>query len=259
MTKRGRPTVRVTVSPSERTTPEQWTRRRATAQGDPARADRLGMRRGRSNSVIATELRITRQTVGRWRHRFVEKRLDGVVNEPRPGTPRRLTDAQVEQLIVDTLEKTPPDATHWSTRTLAKELTLSHATVGRSWWAFGLQPHRSETFKWSRDPLFIDKVRAQDEGAMRRRTAPIRPDDVWLAGAPYPRLPTPWDDLPVRRARCRHRQGHGGGSSSTSESGGRPAPRGVKCRWKRGWRANYRRTRGVCVSRSCRTLASIVC
>jgi transposase len=98
-------------------------------------------------------------SVGRWRRRFVQKPLDGLVDEPRPGTPRRLTDAQVEQVIIDTLEKTPRDATHWSTRTLAKELELSHATVGRIWRAFGLQPHRSETFKLSRDPLFVDKVR----------------------------------------------------------------------------------------------------
>jgi transposase len=160
MAKRGRPTVRVTVSPSERTTLEQWARRRTTAQGLAQRAQIvLACATGRSNSEVATDLRITRQTVGRWRQRFVEKRLDGLVDEPRPGTPRRLTDAQVEQVISDTLEKPPRDATHWSTRTLAKELALSHATVGRIWRAFGLQPHRSETFKLSRDPLFIDKVR----------------------------------------------------------------------------------------------------
>ena len=81
------------------------------------------------------------------------------MDEPRPGTPRRLTDVQVEQVIIDTLEKRPRDATQWSTRTLAKELALSHATVGRIWRAFGLQPHRSETFKLSRDPLFVEKVR----------------------------------------------------------------------------------------------------
>ena len=104
-------------------------------------------------------MRITRQTAGRWRQRFVQQRLDGLVDEPRPGTPRRLSDAQVEQVITDTLEATPRDATHWSTRTLAKELDISHATVGRIWRAFGLQPHRSETFKLSRDPLFVDKVR----------------------------------------------------------------------------------------------------
>src|SRR5688572_10344783 len=160
MAKRGRPTVRVTVSPSERTTLEQWARRRTTAQSLAQRAQIvLACAAGRSNSEVATDLRITRQTVGRWRRRFVEKRLDGLVDEPRSGTPRRLTDSQVEQVITDTLEAPPRDATHWSTRTLAKELKLSHATVGRIWRAFGLQPHRSETFKLSRDPLFIDKVR----------------------------------------------------------------------------------------------------
>src|SRR6187549_1183497 len=160
MAKRGRPTVRVTISPSERTTLEQWARRRTTAQGLAQRAQIvLACAAGHSNSEIAGELRITRQTAGRWRQRFVQKRLDGLVDEPRPGTPRRLSDVQVERVISDTLEKTPRDATHWSTRTLAKELELSHATVGRIWRAFGLQPHRSETFKLSRDPLFVDKVR----------------------------------------------------------------------------------------------------
>ena len=160
MTKRGRPTVRVTISASERMTLEQWVRRRTTAQGLAQRAQIiLACAAGRSNSEIASELRLTRQTVGRWRHRFVEKRLNGLVDEPRPGTPRRLSDAQVEQVITETLEQRPRDATHWSTCTLAKELALSHATVGRIWRAFGLQPHRSETFKLSRDPLFIDKVR----------------------------------------------------------------------------------------------------
>jgi transposase len=110
-------------------------------------------------ATIARELRITRQTVGRWRQRFLERRLDGLVDEPRPGAPRRITDAQVERVIIDTLEKPPRAATHWSTRTLANELDLSHATIGRIWRAFGLQPHRSETFKLSRDPLFVEKVR----------------------------------------------------------------------------------------------------
>src|SRR5690349_6256407 len=101
MTKRGRPTVRVTVSPSERTVLEQWARRRKTAQGVVAQRAPivLAAAAGRSNSEIATELRITRQTAGRWRRRFAEKRLDGLVDEPRPGTPRRLSDAQVEQVI----------------------------------------------------------------------------------------------------------------------------------------------------------------
>jgi transposase len=119
----------------------------------------LGCAAGQSAPTIAAALRITRQTVGRWRGRFVAKRLDGLVDEPRPGAPRRITDAQVEQVIIDTLEKRPRDATQWSTRTLAKERDLSHATIGRIWRAFGLQPHRSETFKLSRDPLFVEKVR----------------------------------------------------------------------------------------------------
>ena len=160
MAKRGPRPVRVVISPSERTMLEQWARRRTTAQGLAQRARIvLACAAGHAAPAIAAELRITRQTVGRWRRRFLQKRLDGLVDEPRPGTPRRLTDAQVEQVIIDTLEKRPRDATHWSTRTLAKELALSHATVGRIWRAFGLQPHRSETFKLSRDPLFVEKVR----------------------------------------------------------------------------------------------------
>jgi len=114
MATRGRPTVGVTISPSERTTLEQWARRRTTAQGLAQRAQIvLACAAGRSNSEIAIELRITRQTAGRWRQRFVQQRLDGLVDEPRPGTPRRLSDAQVEQVITDTLEATPRDATHW--------------------------------------------------------------------------------------------------------------------------------------------------
>lgn len=160
MAKRGRPPVRVIISPSERTTLEQWARRRTTAQGLAQRARIILLcAAGHSTPAVAVELRITRQTVGRWRGRFLAKRLGGLLDEPRPGTPRRITDAQVEQVIIDTLEAKPADATHWSTRTLAKRTELSHSTVGRIWRAFGLQPHRSETFKLSRDPLFVDKVR----------------------------------------------------------------------------------------------------
>jgi len=160
MAKRGPRPVRLVISPSERMPLEQWARRRTTAQGLAQRARIiLGCAAGQSAPTIGAELRITRQTVGRWRGRFVAKRLDGLVDEPRPGAPRRITDAQVEQVIIDTLEKRPRDATHWSTRTLAKERDLSHATIGRIWRAFGLQPHRSETFKLSRDPLFVEKVR----------------------------------------------------------------------------------------------------
>jgi transposase len=135
-------------------------RRRTTAQGLAQRARIvLASAAGRTDIEIARELRLTRQTVSRWRRRFQQKRLDGLVDEPRPGAPRRITDAMVERVIADTLETTPRDATHWSTRTLAKQVAVSPSAVGRIWRAFGLQPHRTETFKLSKDPLFIEKVR----------------------------------------------------------------------------------------------------
>ena len=113
MAKRGRPVVRVTVSPSDRTALEHWARRRTTAQGLAQRAQIvLACAVGQSNSEVAAALRITRQTVGRWRQRFVDKRLEGLVDEPRPGTPRRLTDAQMERVMIDTLETVPRVATH---------------------------------------------------------------------------------------------------------------------------------------------------
>jgi transposase len=101
----------------------------------------------------------TGQTVGRWRRRFVARRLDGLLDEPRPGTRRRTSDAEVERLLALTLETTPKAGTHWSSRDMAKTCGLSQSTVSRIWRAFGLQPHRTETFKLSQDPLFVEKVR----------------------------------------------------------------------------------------------------
>ena len=158
--RRGRPTDRVVISPTERTTLEQWTRRRSTAQGLATRASIvLACATGRPDTDVARELRVTRQTVGRWRHSFQAHRLDGLLDEPRPGAPRRITDAMIERVITDTLETTPRDATHWSTRAMAKHVGLSQSAIARMWKAFALQPHRVETFKLSKDPLFIDKVR----------------------------------------------------------------------------------------------------
>jgi transcriptional regulator with XRE-family HTH domain len=97
--------------------------------------------------------------VGKWRRRFIDGRLDGLLDEPRPGGPRRIGDVQIEQVIVKTLESKPRDATHWSTRSMAKATGLSQTTISRIWRAFVLQPHRSETFKLSTDPLFVEKVR----------------------------------------------------------------------------------------------------
>lgn len=97
--------------------------------------------------------------MGKWRRRFLERRLDGLLEEPRPGAPRKISDAEVERVVTQTLETKPPHATHWSTRGMAKALGLSQTAVSRIWRAFNLQPHRTETFKLSTDPLFIDKVR----------------------------------------------------------------------------------------------------
>src|SRR4051812_29629407 len=111
------------------------------------------------NMAVARELGVTDQTVCKWRGRFIKKGVAGLLDEPRTGVPRTITDAQMEALIVKTLESTPRDATHWSARSTAAATGLSRATVGRIWCAFGLQPHRTETFKLSTDPQLIDKVR----------------------------------------------------------------------------------------------------
>jgi len=114
---------------------------------------------GLKNTEIAQRLGIDHATVRKWRSRFAQRRLDGVLDEPRPGRPRTITDEQVEEVIVRTLETTPKDATHWSTRSMAREVGLTQSAVLRIWRAFGLQPHRVETWKLSKDPQFIDKVR----------------------------------------------------------------------------------------------------
>src|SRR5499433_2033728 len=156
----GRPTPPVVLTAEERLTLEQWARRPTTAQGLAQRARLvLACASSQTNGEIAAAAGVTRQTVGRWRHRFVRKRLPGLLDEPRPGAPRKITDAEVERVIALTLERTPRDATHWSTRAMAKRSGLSQTAVSRIWRAFGLQPHRRETFKLSKDPLFIDKVR----------------------------------------------------------------------------------------------------
>jgi transposase len=114
---------------------------------------------GFTNTAVAEELGIAHQTVGKWRSRFVKRRLDGLLDEPRPGAPRTVSDEEVERVVTLTLESTPRRGTHWSTREMAGHVSLSHSTINRIWRAFGLQPHRSETFKLSTDPLFIEKVR----------------------------------------------------------------------------------------------------
>jgi transposase-like protein len=114
---------------------------------------------GESNAAIAGQVSIRPHTVGKWRKRFVERGADGLLDEPRPGTPHKLSDQQIEQVLTRTLESRPEAATHWSTRDMAKACGLSQSTISRIWRAFSLQPHRVESFKLSRDPLFIEKVR----------------------------------------------------------------------------------------------------
>src|SRR5438094_2657721 len=156
----GRPIPPLVVTEDQRATLESWTRRRKTAQALALRAKIiLACAEGKPNGVVARQTRVRQQTVGKWRSRFLSRGVDGLLDEPRPGTPRRLGDAELEQVLTTTLESLPRDATHGSTRSLAQQSGLSRSTINRIWRAFGLQPHRSETFKLSKDPLFIDKVR----------------------------------------------------------------------------------------------------
>src|SRR5438309_1375519 len=156
----GRPIPPLVIKEDQRATLESWTRRRKTAQALALRAKIiLACAEGKPNGVVARQTRVRQQTVGKWRSRFLSRGLDGLLDEPRPGTPRRLGDAEVEQVLTTTLESLPRDATHWSTRSLAQQSGWSRSTISRIWRAFGLQPHRSETFKLSKNPLFIDKVR----------------------------------------------------------------------------------------------------
>ncbi len=158
--RRGRPRQFLTITEQERETLERWARRPKTAQALAQRSKIiLACATGATNTEVADQMRVTRQTVGRWRVRFCNKRLDGLLDEPRPGAPRQITDEHVERVITMTLESTPRDATHWSTRSMAKACGLSQTAVVRVWQAFGLKPHRVETFKLSKDPLFIEKVR----------------------------------------------------------------------------------------------------
>ncbi|MFE2554401.1 IS630 family transposase [Streptomyces sp. NPDC059355] len=139
---------------------QSWVRRRSSAQSLALRSRIvLESADGHAIAEVARRLGITTDTVRAWRRRFLERRLDGLCDEPRPGVPRKITDADVERVIAKTLEETPKGATHWSTRSMAAATGMSQSAISRIWRAFALQPHRAETFKLSKDPLFIDKVR----------------------------------------------------------------------------------------------------
>jgi transposase len=156
----GRPKVALILTDDERVRLDSLAHRSRTAPQLARRARIvLACAEGQDNKVVAKRLRMSQTTVCKWRGRFIRDRLDGLYDEPRPGTPRRISDEQIEQVIVRTLEQTPRGATHWSSRDMAKASGLGRTTVQQIWRAFGLQPHRSETFKLSNDPLLIEKVR----------------------------------------------------------------------------------------------------
>jgi transposase len=151
--------VQITLSDEERSVLESWTSRRKTAQALVLRARIVLAAAGQlTNAEIAEREGVSRPTVTKWRSRFAERRLEGLVDEPRPGRPRTITDEQVEQVVIATLESTPRDATHWSTRSMAREMGIAPDSVMRIWHAFGLQPHRREKWKLSKDPQLIEKV-----------------------------------------------------------------------------------------------------
>jgi transposase len=156
----GRPTTALILSGEERDYLERQVRRRRASRSLSERC-RIILRcaDGISSKVVAAELGMHEHTVGKWRRRFLRDRVEGLLDEARAGRPRTINDDQVAAVIERTLRSTPADATHWSIRSMATATGFSHTTIRRIWAAFGLQPHRSETFKLSSDPLFVDKVR----------------------------------------------------------------------------------------------------
>jgi transposase len=158
---RGPAAVPIELSQGERETLRRWTRRRRSSAGLAQRSRIvLECAKGETNTSVAERVGVSVPTVRRWRNRFAAKRLDGLLDEPRPGQPRKIGDEKVEEVITKTLEQAPPDGgTHWSTRQMAAATGLNQTAVSRIWRAFALQPHRAEHWKLSKDPLFVEKVR----------------------------------------------------------------------------------------------------
>ena len=156
---RGRPKAELVLTDEERETLSRWARRAKSAQALALRSRIvLACAEGLTNKEVAARCGCRPPTVGKWRRRFVELRLDGLVDDPRPGRPPTITAEQVEDVVVATLESTPENATHWSRAKMAERSGLSKSTIGRIWKAFELKPHRADGFKLSNDPLFVDKV-----------------------------------------------------------------------------------------------------
>src|ERR687889_286199 len=159
MARTGRPKAVLELTVDECEQLQRWARRRTSAQALAMRSRIvLACAQGRSNTAVADELGVSVQMVGKWRARFVEARLDGLADDPRPGRPASITGEQVEDIVLATLESTPANATHWSRAKMAERTGLSKSSIGRIWKAFDLRPHRADTFKLSTDPLFVEKV-----------------------------------------------------------------------------------------------------
>ena len=155
----GRPKALLELTSDEKDQLERWVRRRKSAQGLALRSQIvLSCATGLTNKEVAAQLGVSMPTVGKWRSRFIDSRLDGLVDEPRSGRKPTITAEQVEDVVVATLESTPEHATHWSRKKMAERSGLSKSTIGRIWKGFGLKPHLVDGFKLSNDPLFVDKV-----------------------------------------------------------------------------------------------------
>lgn len=159
MARTGRPKALLELTAEEHDQLVRWARRRKSSQALALRSRIvLGCAAGLSNKAVAEHENVSQPTVGKWRSRFVEARLDGLVDDPRPGRPPTVTAEQVEDVVVATLESAPANATHWSRSKMAERSGLSASTIGRIWKTFELKPHRADGFKLSNDPLFVDKV-----------------------------------------------------------------------------------------------------
>lgn len=157
---RGRPKEPLVVSEEQRSELQRLVRRQKTGQSLALRARIvLACTQGGTNQAVAAQWGVVGATVGKWRQRFIQRGVEGLFDEPRPGAPRSITDEEVERVVTMTLESTPRDATHWSTRSMAKATGMTQTAISRIWRAFALQPHRTEAFKLSTDPLFVEKVR----------------------------------------------------------------------------------------------------